>query len=332
MAYASGTSTGPDDLLSKLKVFLQDEDDWTVNDHSADGTGYRLHVEKNVSSGEGVMFFNFRSATDENGLGITENNRVHADGKVTGIVINGSTGYNGGQDWHNQPGYSLDSGNDSWGNVISPVSVSAIPSYYFFSENNSVHIVVEITSGLFQFISFGTLEKEGDYTGGQFWSGSFETYSPYLRYAGSGNYVGRYFSNCAAGDEKGAVYVDADSLASWRISQGSGTPDIVFPCVGPERANAGYSRYGMCSFFWEKSPNFYNNIPAFCPIYVFLKRDDDNYSLLGEPAGVRFLNMLNYSPADEIVYGGDTWLVFPGDQLGTPPTNENTGFAFKKVV
>jgi hypothetical protein len=333
MAYETGTSTGPNNLLDKLRLFLLG-DGWTVNGWTTVGLGYRLHVQKEISTAEGDMYFNFRSALTERGATITEDNdQYDSDGDVTGFVINGSTGYNAGNDWDKQPGYALniDQTNKSFGNVITPMSTTAIPSYYFFSVGDSVHVAVEITSGLFQFISFGCLSKQGTYTGGQYFTGSFSSWQPNLRFLSS-SYPDCYFSANRSGDVKGAVYVDADSTQDWRIAQAAAAPEIIFPCVGPSRGSATTSQTGMVSHFWAYSPNFYNNIPAFAPLPILLERSDGNYTLLGEPEGIRFCNMLNYSPGDLIEYGGDDWLVFPGDQIEDTPVNINTGFAFKKVV
>jgi hypothetical protein len=87
---------------------------------------------------------------------------------------------------------------------------------------------------------------------------------------------------------------------------------------------------GTASFFWSKAPNAYNAMAAMCPIYTFLKRSDNNFSLLGWPEGVRFLNCTNYSAAEEITYGGETWMVFHADSQEEAPKNMYCGFAFLK--
>jgi hypothetical protein len=92
------------------------------------------------------------------------------------------------------------------------------------------------------------------------------------------------------------------------------------------------SKGGMCSYFYDMSPDAYNAMAAQCPIYINLKRSDNNYSLLGWPEGVRFLNVTNYSPAEEITYGAETWKVFHADSLEDTPLNMYCGFAFLKEV
>ena len=331
MAYYSGTATGPTDLLDKIRTALVAEG-WTENDYSADETGYRLHVQKVAQSGGPTMYFNFRSAINEYNTDITEDNDSRENyGKITGICINGSTGYDAGESWDKQPGYSTNSeDNDySWACVMSPMSVSAIPAYYIFFVGDSVHIVVEITSGKFQFMSFGCLEKQGAYTGGMYFTASMDSDQPYIGYYGPSNYYHpMYFSAYTYGNPAGAVYVDADSVASWRIA--TTNYEIAFPCVVGQTDNSSYSKTGICSMFWSKAPNFYNNLTAMAPLYIFVLRDDDNYSLLGWPEGVRFLNCTNYSAGQELTYGTDTWKIFHADSLEDDPDNMYCGFAFKK--
>ena len=156
------------DTITCLKSIFLLADGWTVNDHSADGTGYRLHVQKAVDPSGTIMYFNFRSAISEYGSTITGDNYNHIDlGRTTGIMMNGSTGYDVGESWHEQPGFpvSQDYGSGlSFGMCMSPMSTTAIPAYYFFTSDDSVHIVVETETGKYQFMSFGQLEKQGTYT------------------------------------------------------------------------------------------------------------------------------------------------------------------------
>lgn len=338
MGYSTGTSTGPNDLLDKLRVFLEAEG-WTTNLYTAVGAGYRLHIQKTASDGT-VMYFNFRSAIAETGTTlITPDNNGSTNGTVTaGILVNGSTGYDIGSLWHSQPGFPINPyDNKGYAGCMNPMSTSAIPAYYFFTVDDTVNVAVECTSGKFQFMSFGLLEKQGIYTGGQFFCASFCSDNPYYIYYIDSTFGPFYFTIQTSSNVSvsGGVFLDIDSVADWRVN-GVSYNEIVFPCVAGQTSTvSGYSKSGMASFFYSKSPNFYNNITAMCPIYTFVKRSDNNFSLLGWPSGVRFLNVLNYSAGQEIVYGTETWKIFPAnDVTGTAYTvlNPNCGFAFKKVV
>jgi hypothetical protein len=336
MGYQTGVSTGPNDLLDKLRLFLISEG-WNVNLWTTVGAGYRLHVDKVTSSSGVQMYFNFRSAISETGSTlITEDNNGGANGTVTGIIINGSTGYDVGQDWDTQPGYSYNpyDNNYGYGGVMTQMSTSAIPAYYFFTVGDSVHICVEVTSGQFQFTSFGCLLKQGTYDGGMYFSASWPSVYPYGDWS-LGLYGPRYFTHNIGGSYgsiSGGVYLDVDSIARWRTTDAETLREILMPCVAGQSVNGLYSTSALASHFWKKSPNSYNNIAAMCPIYVSGKRSDNNYSLLGWPEGVRFLNVTNYSAGQELTYGTETWKVFHADSADFTPSNMYAGFAFKKEL
>lgn len=337
MGYSTGTSTGPNDLIDKLRLFLISEG-WTVNGFTTVGLGYRLHVQKSAGSGGPEMYFNFRSALNEYGTTITEDNyNQNGYGNVTGLVVNGSTGYNAGSSWDKQPGYATDPdlSNYSFGCVMSPMSISAIPAYYFFAVGNSVHICVECTAGIFQFMSFGCLNKSaaGLYTGGMYFTASFSSYRPIDEYDGTDSwYRPNYFTHNPSGSRHGAVYYDADGSAGWRCAGAGSVRKILLPCPAGQYANPDYSKSQLAAQFHAKSPNFYNNIAAMCPLYILGSRSDNNYSLLGIPDGVRFLNVTNYSAGQELTYGSETWKIFNANSMAVTPLNLYCGYAFLKVV
>ena len=346
VGYYTGTSTGPNDLLSKLRTALTTEG-WTEDGYAAIGAGYRLHVHKNLSSGLD-MYFNFRSAIAETGTTlIAGDNSAGANGTVTGLIINGSTGYDAGELWHQQPGYTTNSSrsNASSGNCMTPMSTSAIPSYHFFFVGDSVHIVVEVTAGEFQMMSFGGIVKQGVFTGGQYFSASHSTYAPVT--AWTNRYAPRYLNiatsvaNGQAYDQAGFLYIDADSSLAWRRAFYGGNAyagyRLIFNgAVGSDLSPYDGSALAKCfiSSFSLKSPSSYNSMAAMCPVYMTLHRSDDNFSLVGWPEGVRFLNVTLYSAGEEITYGDETWMAFPSNGFASPLVETtyypHGGFAFLK--
>ena len=217
---------------------------------------------------------------------------------------------------------------------IVELSISAIPAYYFFTDGDTVVVVVEYVTGKCQFLCFGCLEKQGVYTGGQFFTGSFRskyTYYDWLTNSTSSYAPWFFTANDASDYPNGAVYYDVDSLAAWRNSNTT-AKDLVFPGVGGCRVNP-YLRSGLACFFIKRSPNFYNAMAAMIPLYVLGKWADGYYSLLGWPKSIRQLNVSNYACGDELTYGGDTWKVFPATLENTAAlVNPGVGFAIKKVV
>ena len=334
VGFYSGTSTGPNDLIDKLRLAAIAES-FTIDDFSAVGAGYRLHMHKTL--GGEVCYFNLRSAIAEYGTTLIAEDNVNSTpaGLVTGLIVNGSTGYDAGELWHKQPGYPQNSSSKSYGCVMSPMSISAIPSYYFFFVGDSVHVVVEVVAGKFQMMSFGMMNKDGAgaYTGGQYFTATLNTIRPNTQYYNNESGYGRtapcYFIS-AIEDSNGAVYVDADSVASWRQSL-SEAGNILFPCPsGQQNLSNPWTHGGITSMFWDKAPNAYNAMSAMCPIYTFLRRSDNNFSLIGWPEGVRFLNVTNYTPAQEITYGAETWMVFHSNGVDKDLYHMYCGFAFLK--
>lgn len=330
MSYETGASTGPNDLLDRLRLFLI-ADGWTVNKWETVGSGYRLHVQKDVeySGDSAVMYFNFRSLESEGSWCQDAPTTL-----CTGLAINGSTGYNSGLAWDRQPGciVNKDYSNQYTAACMVEMSASAIPSYYFFSIGDSVHVVVETTAGKFQFMSFGCLLKQGAYTGGQYFASSYNSRNWYDNYH-IDNYNPHYFTVCvsASGPSVG-VYYDADGSAAWRSRSAYAPKEVVCPCVAGDRANPQYSQCGLLSHFWTHAPSDYNAMAAMAPIYLLGLRSDDNYTLLGWPEGLRFLNCTMYSPGEEVTFGSDTWLIFHADSMDDTPANMYCGFAFKKVI
>jgi len=333
MAYETGTSTGPDDLLDKLRVWLL-ANGWSVNLWDDDdsmytawsglvGTGKRLHVQKTAGDGT-VMYFNLRSVNRGvifedyyNDSSIESYGKYRAE--VTGLGLNGSTGYDGGNAWDKQPGGTLNDANKSWGVCMTGLSLTAIPAYHFWQDGDTVVICVEYTSGKFQWLSFGCLEKQGVYTGGQFFTGSLSTYVPsQLLFDTGTDYPFISFLSCRESRANGAVYLNCDGTAGWRVSGkeahwSSGLYNYVrFPSFNPSTNSPTYANWqSLLSFWTTRSPNTFNNIPTFSPLYITCLRADGRYSLLGWPAGIRFVVPRDFDPSAEIVYGSDHWQVFP---------------------
>jgi hypothetical protein len=354
MAYSTGTSTGPADLLDKLRLFLIAQG-WTVNKwddddtkyHTwtgLDGDGKRLHVQKTATDGT-VMYFNLRSTIRGVPWGDHDDSQTQISGKyraeITGLAMYGSTGYDGGLAWDLQPGGTLN-GAVSWGVSMTELSTSAIPAYYFFQDGDTVIVLVEYTAGKYQWFCFGCLEKQGVYTGGQFFSGSLNAYQPTYQILNAAadhtmflvqNYDGYSYGN-------GAVYLNVDSSAGWRASgrqgQGTGTNylSLIFSGLRPGQSSTSKgtstAAQSFIGYFFTRSPNFYNGLAPFAASYILGKRSSGNFSLLGWPKSIRHINVYNYNPAQEITLGADTWMIFPAHSKSD--ADPLMGFAVKKVV
>jgi hypothetical protein len=354
MAYSTGTSTGPDDLLDKLRLFLIGTG-WSVNKWDDDnttyvawsgliGTGKRLHVQRTATDGT-VMYFNLRSVNRGVIFGNYYNSTLKVSGKyyseITGIGINGSTGYGGALAWDLQTGGPTNGSGASVGACITEISVSTIPAYYFFETGDTVVVVVEYETNKFQFITFGCLEKSGTYTGGQFYFASQCSYYATYRMLADLDYSERlvFLANLSLSQYgAGAVYHNADSVAGWRFLGAAGNSTsgyagfIQGPAIGPYQSPTG--AYSIClgAYAYTRSPNELNALAVLGQALLMTKRADGKFSFIGYPTGIRLCNVEFYAPAEELTIGSDIWKVFPAHTKEAECTNPHFGFAFHKTT
>ena len=347
MSYSTGASTGPDDLLDKLRIFLL-ADGWTVNLWDTDntmktawdgliGTGKRLHVQKAAVGDGTVMYFNFRSVNrgvifSNYNIDSTLESYSKYRAEITGIGMNGSTGYDVGETWDEQPGHTQTDSGDAWGVCMTELSLSAIPAYHFVSVDDTVIVAVEYESSKFQWFCFGCLEKEGVYTGGQFFTGSVPSYAPSDWMCGSTVKTDFFAAVGYLDYGHGAVYLTADGNTGWRScgDQGSDSGadyanELWMPSFAPyETPSYGKGYASILGYFFSRSPNYFNALAPFAPLYMLVTRTSGNRSLVGIPAGIRYIAPKYYDAGDEVSYGGDTWKIFPshaklddqGDYIG----------------
>lgn len=346
MAYSSGTATSQHDLLDKLRLFLIDQS-WTVNKWEDDTSshyqsglstaGKRLHVQKTASDST-VMYFNFRSCVrafpfnyySSSSSGYGDYGQVYYS-EITGIAMYGSTGYNASNDWDEQTGYPESTTSKTTGICINYVSGSF--SYYFFATTDMVTVCVEYQSGKYQWLCFGQVQKFGTFTGGQFFAGSGDSYA--TAYA----YKPVFLSHSAIDSTYGyigACRVDADSKNTWRCFQSMRGGDNTQTLKERLRSSSIYGIYNynsnscntFCSRLFQCSPNSFNGVSVFIPIYFFAERSDETFSPIGYLDGIRQVNMLYKNVGDEITLGSDTWKLLPIHTLSE--TLANVGFAVKK--
>lgn len=96
MSYQTGSYVDANDLLDKIRLKCI-EQSWTVNKYEIVGLGYRLHVSK------GSVYMNFRSTLNDVEF-------TSGVGSRYGIAMYLGTGYDGVEDWDNQPGNTYYSG------------------------------------------------------------------------------------------------------------------------------------------------------------------------------------------------------------------------------
>lgn len=333
MAYETGTSTGPNDLLDKLRLFAIGQG-WTVNRWVTAGSGRELCLSK------GCAYYNMRSYQNETVF----NNGTNRTQRY-GISINGSDGYLPDNAWDRQPGYPIrtggSTGSDQWASHVPFVtSIGPFPAYHLFApDNKTIYLEIEVTTGCFLRMGFGTLDLFNpaapgggrffyatggsaavtDSTSSSSWLGSDIDNSPYA--LEEVPFRGADIST--TGLQVGSLVRAAfDSFDNWCSSQRTGSTSVT-----PESCQGGGVHDKILR---DSSPNPLNGVGILTPNVVSVNRANGYLHPLGVVPGIRFMDMTNYLPGDEFTLGSDTWKVFPWYQKGG--RSYQRGIAYKKVT
>lgn len=247
--------------------------------------------------------------------------------------------------------------------MVGPMATS-LYAYHLFSNGDFVHVVIEETPGRFRHLSFGFISKYGAFAGGQYLTAgcpieSFTT-APYAFNTSihsipfGANGLGPSRASLATYGYPG-TYVRADIdgwTVGWRLlTIGYWDTANLDVCGCATYANATNNRAGYIGsgtqnslntlahdLAYHCSPQSYNGLAPMLPCYVGVNRTPyvGTWTLLGEFPDVRFLNISNFNPGDELVLGTDVWKIFPlwnkAYTLGAEPISYDYGLAYRKVV
>ena len=334
MAYQTGVALGAVDLLDKLRLFAE-ANGWTTNRWASVGSGYQLCLQK------GSAYFNLRAFVNEAVLinGGSFSSRY-------GIGINGSDGYASGNAWDVQPGYPLrtstSGGNQAHAYLPMVTNFGPFPAYHMFApDSKTIYMELEITTGVFQRLGFGSLDLFNSMSpgGGRFFYATGG--SSYVTNSTTGSsWLGGDVDNGSYSLEevpfRAADYLGSsgsrlsgsflrstfDSFDSWcqsyystqyaetaQVCQGGGCHDKVIR---------------------DANPNPLNGVGVLLPNVVSVNRGNEFLNPVGVVPGMRYMDMTNYLPGDEFTLGTDTWKVFPWYQKGG--RSGQRGIAYLKVT
>ena len=144
MAFQTGTSSGPSDLVTLLTNFAT-TNGWTVG---STNDGYKVFQQ----AARGLYF---AVAWD------TDN-----------VYVRGCTGYASGSNWTAQPGDCGVSGQVN--GMTGPYK-----AYFFFGTSQYLHVVIEVTTNIFKHFVMGQLNKNSNYTGGAYFDTTYHYYEQY---------------------------------------------------------------------------------------------------------------------------------------------------------
>lgn len=307
--YATGAPTSLSDFLNSLATFAATAG-WTV-DHNAVYTSgdYWLAVHKNA------CYLHYYVPPPVSGLSFIE--------------LFGATGYNGSLAPSAQPG-----SNAGLFSLLYPPPPGPYTAYHFFSSNaggvDYLHSILEYSANNFMHIHGGVLNAVGGaspaiYTAGTQWSAIAGGGSAGDAGPAAGNYTPFTAENSGTGYRCFQVLATVDSVLQW-FWPGNVSP---FRAIGAVRS----SSRNVNAF--NRTPNVLNQIAPFIPLSLYVERAVGNiYSYVGDVLDMRWVNLANNSPKDEIPIGGDTWKLFPVISKqpfgGATAATNNYGFAFRK--
>jgi hypothetical protein len=305
MAYETGTATGEQDLLDKLRIFAIAQG-WTVNRYGTradDASGKELYLTK---GGKYVVVLT--TATGGNSVN-----------PVPIMCLIPVTGYSAGN-YNVQPGYpgSFTATNNIPGPYV---------AYHFFADVDYIHVVIEVTGGSFRHFGFGTMEKFGAYTGGEY------VYAQNWRYSDTSttnnpnsSWNAIPFDNIGTNANYVSTYVRADidgNTNKWWSSVQFGSSRIFGGFVSGTLENL-----RLCS------PNAFNGLSILSKLWQLVQRPGGVlWSPLGAPKDIRYIDITNYTPGQEFSIGPDTWKVFPvivKNGAANTPNSNAYGLAFRK--
>ncbi len=331
MAYETGSATGPNDMLIKLRDFAAAQG-WTVNRDAAAGSGRELCLSK------GASYVNLRSYQNENII----INGSGATGRY-GIAINGSDGYAGGSAWDRQPGYPLrtssSGGDQAHANLPLPIYFGPFPSYHLFApDSKTIYLELEVASTIFQRLGFGALDLFNSAApgGGRFF---YATGGVHPVLSGSNAWLNNEIDNNSNRSLEEVPFraadysVNSDNSGSFLRAQF----DSFDNWCGSARSAAYTHMFQACQgggvhdkVLRDYSPNPLNGVGLLLPNIVSVNRNNEFLSPVGVIPGMRYMDMTLYQPGEEFSLGPDTWKVFPWYQKGG--RSWQRGIAYKKVT
>lgn len=308
MAYQTGTASNPNQLLDALRQFAV-ANGWTQLRWAPDGAGQTLSLSK------GGLYANLRSATNE---------RLSSRyGYITGIWLMGSTGFDAGKAWWDQPGTIVNANYSGYtdsrrADACGLFNVSASNTYHLFaaSSPDMILLVAEVSTGVYHHLAFGELAKYGAYSGGAFVTGSFRSdayietsTSDYIFGTGGDRHGGLPFNDYKS---SGPSFVRAavDATNTW-FSICSSTPLTGKRGMSIWNDGTGTPMNSLAYRWWESAPNTLNGVTPMIPFLIFVERTGGMFSPFGYTPHLRYLDITNYSPCEQFSIGPDQWMAFP---------------------
>jgi hypothetical protein len=296
MAYYTdtGTYTDADNAMAIFYAWANTRS-WTQEGTVAITGGHRYHISKTINGLD--CYFNFAAGLNLSGAGLSS---------IDGIIVNGSTGYNSGSDWDEQPGYTTEYGDTATkGGCIDDVTTGG--TYYVFASDTTLTLVLltasthndwrtiivgECNGAMFYAASGGN--DSGSSASSDDRSALFASISVGL-YDGDNNSHGIYIP----GDD---WYTNAKSTSSsWQA---------INHCRFDGSTSDSYAGGSLSHPIMVWSPDGVRGNAPLAPIQLAAFQTSAVIKAVGEVDGIRAVNMKYISNGEVINYGSDYYRCF----------------------
>ncbi|WP_109078916.1 hypothetical protein [Aggregatibacter kilianii] len=306
MAYQTGTATNVADLLGKLAEFAAPLN-WVIQ-KNAENALY-------LSNADGYWALEFK----DNML----------------FVIAG-TGVDKNRDCFNQPGASCNNSYRKTKTRTSHLQNGNFVSYDFFGTAQYLHVCVQYQAERFRHFGLGTLNKEGQYTGGQYALGTTINNSSYDRprlnsrhtfgmSSGDDDYGPVVRADNIGGDTRTPWYFCADSRYEYSLS-GSETG-----CYMLTNGRTDDHAHSPDRMLLTHSQSKFGQLAIPVPNAAIAQCKDNLFRRLGTVPDRYECKIVGIVPRQKLQINGETWMFIPSAQYQSAATtiaaegNDNSG-------
>ncbi len=324
MAYQTGTALDPADLLDKLRVFAA-ANGWTINNYGdrTAGTAPRkaLQITKAGMAGSFLSDSANAATYDPGPYILTYAHDAYVAGNGTENQANGNT------------------------KTKSNGLAGPYQAYHFFTDNGDtppyLYVVVETGSGTFKHFGIGKLESMGALNTGAFahgcnWNYSTSSNPPYVSQADYSGHAVPFDCVTSSGYNNvgTAVRADSDGIAPhWFYDYNSTTNLQLSGGVrGTSDPTTASSPIPMLYGIMTTGASSRTGRTILEPCLVAGARPSGQFSLLGWPPNIRWVDLKYLDPGATLTLGTDTWKVFPvirKNGTNGQPNSARYGYAYK---
>src|SRR5574343_105900 len=204
------------------------------------------------------------------------------------------------------------------------LAAGPVTAYHLFGSASYLHLVVEETAGQYRHLSIGSVEKYGSWTGGAYAQASWWT-----EFAGQATGLGSapnrlpfgadlcdwpsaasFYQGVRADIESANLWVGLMQIPSSDMESGRYglTP---WPAYARRADPQASDDNGLLAQWYDFTPLSWSGAAPLAPLEVSVGLSNGYWALLGAFPGMRYCNMSNLAPGDEITLGSEVWKVLP---------------------